>query len=68
MDSLSTELLGPDLISRVCGGFLAISRRSVAIRLGAIGATEADARAAFNVLVQQWQDARNMELAQKPAH
>ena len=36
------------------GGYLAVSKRSVGIRIGAVGDTEDQARISFNKLVDQW--------------
>ncbi len=58
---ITMGLIGPDIIKRVRGGYLAVSNRSVAIRLGAIGGTEDQARAAFGEFVEGWLRARDAE-------
>jgi hypothetical protein len=63
MRDLSSDILEPDVIKRVRGGYLAVSKRSLAVRLGAIGETEDQARAAFAELVDTWLRARNAENA-----
>lgn len=63
MNRVDSELLGPDVIKRVCGGYLATSKRSVAIRIGATGDTEDQARAAFHKIAERWLRAREAENA-----
>lgn len=48
----------PQLIERRCGGWLAVSPRSVAIRIGATGKSEAEARSNFAALVHAWEKSR----------
>ena len=63
MNLIDSKFLGPDVIERVRGGYLAVIKRSVAIRLGAVGATEDQAVAAFNEVAQSWLRARDAEKA-----
>lgn len=51
----------PELIERRCGGWLAVTPRCVAIRIGAVGESAEEASANFNALIEQWAQARAAE-------
>jgi hypothetical protein len=46
--------ISPRLIRRECGGWLAVSPPESPLKLGAVGETEAAARAAFEAEVSHW--------------
>jgi hypothetical protein len=58
---INDELIDPRVIRRARGGFLALSPRNAPIRVGAVAATEEDAREAFGAIVQNWRNARDAE-------
>jgi hypothetical protein len=61
--NLCGSTLAPRLIRRPRGGWLALTTPEAPIRIGASGATELEARAAFDLLVHSWKSARDAELA-----
>lgn len=58
MTDICTE---PDLIRRKCGGWLALTRRGDSLRIGVLGATEAEARRLYVESLEAWR--RNLSLA-----
>lgn len=44
----------PTLIRRECGGWMAISSKECALKIGVIGKTEADARSKFGDYFARW--------------
>jgi len=44
----------PDVVAMRCGGWLATSPRGVAIRIGVVGISEADARERFSESLGRW--------------
>jgi hypothetical protein len=63
MNAAFSQTIDPIVIKRVRGGFLAVSPRRAAISIGAIGATEEEARYVFQQLVDSWISARDSEFA-----
>jgi hypothetical protein len=46
--------IGPDLIRRACGGWLAVSPEGAILRIGVTAATEAEARDLFHQTAERW--------------
>jgi hypothetical protein len=63
VNNINEELINPRVIKRVRGGFLALSPRNAPIRVGAVAATEEDAREAFGAIVLNWRRSRDAERA-----
>ncbi len=51
----------PEVINRVCGGWLALTPRAAPVRLGAVGLTEEAARANFAQMIERWAALRDAE-------
>jgi len=62
------KVIGPEIIKRHRGGFLAISSRCTTLRIGVIAETEERAKREFGALVDRWMQERAEELAQQSAH
>lgn len=60
------DIIIPVMRKRERGGWMAVSRREDGVRIGAIGDTEAEARARFLELAESWRKARDDELAKQP--
>ena len=65
VDAFDDELTAPDVIKRVRGGYLALSKRSIAVRIGATGDSEEEARQEFADIMGVWLRARKAEKAQQ---
>lgn len=61
MDVEKVVNLEPEIIQRVRGGVMAITRRNAGIRIGVICDTEVEARLKFAELVDGWLKARDKE-------
>lgn len=44
----------PEMIRRVCGGWLAVSPKNARLRVGVTAATEDDARELFRQTIERW--------------
>lgn len=65
MDTLSID--NPLIIKRLCGGWLAVTRREVRLRIGVAADSEEEARKRFSEAVRQWATAKEAELADQQA-
>ena len=65
MNTVGVDIMSPDLLPRVRGGFLALSERAFSVRIGATGLTEAEARDTFKQVAEVYLRARDAEQSQQ---
>jgi hypothetical protein len=68
VNDIGFQVIGPEIIKRPRGGFLAISNRCTTLRIGVIADTEEQAKREFGEIVERWMKERAAELSQQSAH